>query len=367
VLPALIAVALVLASAVRGSHASPAPAATPRAEDEDRSLNADPDHLPEPVGFFKHLVWRLDSVQRAHSAVGFPVAVLKKFGQDRAGHLAALVAYYGFFSLFPLMLAFTSILGFVLTDPDDQERFAAEAADQIPVVGDTIRNSAGELDGSAVAIVVGLALAVWSGMKIVDAMQNALNTVWSVPRVARPNLAEIRLRSIAMLALIGGGLVCSVAASNVAANLDVIPGGGRIAIWSATALVSVGLYLIAFRLLTDADLPWRDVLPGAVFGGVSWWALQTFGSTFIASQQQSSGEAYGQFASIIALFAFLFLASQLSILGAVINAVMARRLWPRSLTSGHLTAADIEAFEQLANSTRQDESYEVILRRASSS
>ncbi|MCA8943424.1 MAG: YihY/virulence factor BrkB family protein, partial [Planctomycetes bacterium] len=285
----------------------------------------------------------------------------------KAGHLAALVAYYGFFSLFPLMLAFTSVLGFVVRDPDRQQRFADEAADQIPVVGDTIRDTAGRLDGSTIAVVVGLALALWSGMKIVDAMQNALNTVWAVPRLARPNIVERRLRSVGMLALIGGGLICSVAASSIAGRVDVLPGGSRIAIWAASALISIALYLVAFRLLTDASIPWRDVWPGAIFGGLSWWALRTVGSVFIANQQQSSGEAYGQFASIIALFAFLFLASQLSIVGAEINAVRARRLWPRSLTAGQLTRADLDAFEQLANSTRQDDAYLVVLQRRDSS
>ena len=104
-------------------------------------------------------------------------------------------------------------------------------------------------------------------------------------------------------------------------------------------------------------------MAGGVFAGMCWWALQTFGSTFIANQQRSAGDAYGQFASIIALFAFLFLASQLSIVGAEINVVLARRLWPRSLTPGNLTAADLRAFELLADSTRQDESYRVTIRR----
>lgn len=325
-------------------------------------LQPDPTLVP-PAGRWKRVLWRVDRFQRSHRPVAFGVAVTRKFSQDRAGHLAALVAYYGFFSLFPLMLAFTSVLGFVVPDPDDQARFADEAADQIPVVGRTIRDTAGQLDGSAVAVVVGVLLAVWSGLKIVDAMQNALNTVWAVPPVERPNIAERRLRGIAMLGLIGGGLVCSVVASSIATALDVIPGAGRVAIWAASAMVSIGLYLVAFRILTDARLAWSDLLPGAVFGGVCWWALQTFGSVFIANQQQSSGEAYGQYASIIALFAFLFLASQLSILGAEINVVRARRLWPRSLTPGSLTDADIEAFEHLANSTRQDASYRVELLR----
>lgn len=358
----LVAVVVLSVTARRGSPRRAEPTPTLPPDDTETSLAAD-DEPPAPQGLVSRLRWRFDMFQRAHGAVGFPIAVFRKFSHDKAGHLAALVAYYGFFSVFPLMLAFTSVLGFVISDPEDQQRFADEAADQIPVVGDTIRNTAGQLDGSAIAVVVGLALAVWSGMKIVDAMQNALNTVWAVPRVARPNIAERRLRGVAMLALVGGGMVGSVVASGIGATLDVVPGAGRLAIAGGTAIVSIGLYVLAFKVLTDARLSWRSVLPGAVFAGMCWWALQTFGSTFIANQQRSAGDAYGQFASIIALFAFLFLASQLSIVGAEINVVLARRLWPRSLTSRNLTAADVRAFELLADSTRQDESYRVTLRR----
>jgi uncharacterized BrkB/YihY/UPF0761 family membrane protein len=162
-----------------------------------------------------------------------------------------------------------------------------------------------------------------------------------------------------MLGLIGGGLVASIAASNLAAFLAVIPGAGKVGIWAASALVSILLYLLSFQLLTDARIPWKDLWPGAVFSGIAWWALQTFGSAYIVAQQQSAGETYGQFASIIALMAFLFLAAQFSILGAEINVVRARHLWPRSLVPGTFTEADLAAFRNLAASTQQDPNYEI--------
>jgi uncharacterized BrkB/YihY/UPF0761 family membrane protein len=161
------------------------------------------------------------------------------------------------------------------------------------------------------------------------------------------------------LALIGGGLVASIAASNVASIVSAIPGGGRLSIWGASAAVSVLLYLGAYQLLTDTKLPWRVLWPGAIFGGISWWALQTFGSVFIINQQQSAGATYGQFASIIALLVFLFIAAQFSILGAEINVVRARHLWPRSLVKGEFTPADLRAYEYQAASMRQDELYDV--------
>jgi membrane protein len=319
-----------------------------------------PSELPPPQpGVVARLRWRVDRAQRAHPVLGFVVAVAKKFGEDRAGNLAALVAYFGLFSLFPLMVVFTSVLGFVVTDPEDQRRFSDAAADQIPVVGSTIRDTAGRLEGSVAAIVIGIAFALWAGLRIVDAMQNALLAVWQRPAATRPRLVERRLRGLVMLVVIGGGLVGSIIASNVATLVDVIPGTGRLAIWTGSALVSVLMYCLSFQLLTDERFARRDLLPGATFAGIAWWALQTFGSAYVIRQQESAGETYGQFASIIALMAFLFVAAQVSIIGAEICAVKAHRLWPRSLTKDTFTAADIEVFERLARSTQQNAAYDV--------
>ena len=354
----VLAAAAVAAKAASDAVGRRRPEASRPAPEQDRP----PSPPAEPESAVKQFIRKADRYQQERPWLAYPFGVVKKFAGDKAGYLAALVAYFGFFSLFPLMLAFTSILGFVVTDPDDQKEFSDAAADQIPVVGDIIRDTAGSLEGSVIAVVIGLALALWSGLRIVDAMQNAMNDVWDLPTVARPKLAERRLKGLLMLAVIGGGLVGSIVASNVASFVDAIPGGGKVAIWGGSALISVLLYLVGYQLLTDAKLPWRDLWPGAIFGGVSWWALQTFGSVYITSQQESAGETYGQFASIIALFAFLFIAAQLSILGAEISVVRSRKLWPRSLVRGEFTEADLRAFEYQAASTQQDEHYEVIVR-----
>jgi membrane protein len=240
------------------------------------------------AGRVAQLKGKFDHYQRRKSWLGFPLAVFRKFSQDKAGYLAALVSYFGFFSVFPLMLAFMSVLGFVVPDPDNQREFSDAAADELPVVGSTISQTAGEIDGSVLVIVLGLVVALWAGLRIVDAMQNAMNEVWNLPRVERPKLLERRLRGLLMLALIGAMLLATVAVSNVAVYVDVIPGGGKVTIMGLSIAVSVLLYLLSFQLLTDIRLPWKDLLPGAIFGGVCWWALQTFGSVFIARQQESA-------------------------------------------------------------------------------
>ncbi|PIE32300.1 MAG: hypothetical protein CSA55_03780 [Ilumatobacter coccineus] len=345
---ALTAIALITTSR-RITPAEPIPTTT---EPEFTSVDK-PEQGP------KKILWAIDQFQRSHRALGFPIAVLRKFGQDRAGYLAALVAYFGFFSIFPLMMAFTSGLGFIVTDPDKQQRFAEVAADQIPVVGTTIKQSAGQIEGSGITLVLGIAVALWSGLKIIDAMQNAMNSVWDVPPFQRPNMAKKRARSLAMLFVIGGGLAISIAASSVANVLDFLPGGGRFTLWGVSLAFSIVLYLVSFQLLTDMKLTWKHLIPGAVVGGIAWWALQTFGTPLIARQQANAGETYGSFGAIIALLFFLFIAAQLSILAAEVGVVKARKLWPRSIYPKAFTEADLEVFRTEARGTRLSDQYDI--------
>ncbi len=87
------------------------------------------------------LTERLDAFQRRHGWAGFPLAVLYKFVEDQGPYLAALMTYYGFLSLFPLLLMLTSILGFVLQgDPQMLERVVDSTLRQFPVIGDQLEH-----------------------------------------------------------------------------------------------------------------------------------------------------------------------------------------------------------------------------------
>ena len=91
----------------------------------------------------------LDRVQQSHPRLSFPAAVIKKFGDDGAGQMAALIAYYGFASLFPLLLLLVTVPGFVLEgDPKDQTEVLHSALGQFPIIGD---QPPGEEVGAALA------------------------------------------------------------------------------------------------------------------------------------------------------------------------------------------------------------------------
>ncbi len=109
---------------------------------------------------------RLDRMQRRHPVLGFPLAVLYKFVDDQGSYLAALITYYGFLSLFPLLLLMTSVLGFVLGgDAHLQQRVLNSTLSQFPVIGSRLGDPKG-LRGSGAGLVIGLLGAVYGGLGV---------------------------------------------------------------------------------------------------------------------------------------------------------------------------------------------------------
>jgi uncharacterized BrkB/YihY/UPF0761 family membrane protein len=121
-----------------------------------------------------------------------------------------------------------------------------------------------------------------------------------------------------------------------------VPGGAAVPILSTALVVvlNVGLYWLAFRVLTPPQIGGRDLVVGAILGGVAWTALQALGSWLVARQLRHTSELYGTFGVVLGLLFFLFLASEILVYAAEVNVVRARDLVPRSLAPPPLTAAD---------------------------
>ena len=308
----------------------------------------------------KALVKKVDRFQRGHPWAGFPLGVAKKFGEDQAGNLAALISYYTFFSLFPLLLALVTILGFVLRgDPELQHKVLDSALAQFPVIGDQIRDNIGSLSGNWLALLVGLGGALWAGMGAVDAAQNAFNSVWDVPMREKPKFLIRRLRSLLMLVVIGGGLFLTAAASTIASSAESVGAPGRLAGPVLSAVVNVAVFLVAFRVLTQRKLRWAELLPGAVVAGVAAAIFQLVGGFIMDRNLRGASQTYGTFAVVIGLLSWLYLQAQVTLFAAEINVVRSRRLWPRSLDPDDLTEADRRALEEHAEVEERVEDQDV--------
>ncbi len=309
-------------------------------------------------GLVQRVLRPLDDWQRSHPPVAFVYAVVKKFGDDQAGNLAALVAYYLFFSIFPLLLVFTTVLGFVLAnDPARQQDLLDSALASFPVLGEQIRTNIGTARGSGIALVVGLAGSLWGGMGAVSAMQNAMNSIWDVPRREWPNMVQQRLRSLAMLVGFAVFVGLSTVAGGLASGAESWPVVGRVVVLVPALAINSLLFLWSFRVLTNTKLSWSTLWPGAIVAGVFFTAIQTVGGVYANHVVQGAGPVYGSFAIVLGLLSLLYLQAQLTMLAAEVNVVRANDLWPRSLIADRPTDADNRVLARYAGmeARRDDE------------
>jgi len=303
---------------------------------------------------FAYALRRLDSCQQRAAPLAITVAVIRKFIDDEVDKLGVQVAYWGFFSVFALLLAFASILGFVFeSDPGLQRQMFNSTLERMPVVGPQISGEIGSLSGSGVALVVGLLGALWTGLGVTLAIGNALDQIWAVPHVQRAGYVSARLRGLLVLVSFGTINVVATAAVGL-----VVAGGVGTAVSSALSLVgsaAVDLVLFAssFRLLTTAAVTTRQVLPGALLATGCWLGLQALGGVYVAQVLAGSSQIYGGFAAVVGLLTWLLLASELIMVAAELNVVLARRLWPRSLT-GKLLEADKQVLRNSARAAQRD-------------
>lgn len=296
----------------------------------------------------------LDHAQRRHRGVAFVVAVVKKMGDDDGGRMAALIAYYGFFSLFPLLLVLVSILGFVLQGhPDLRARIVDSALGQFPVIGPSLASGARlhGLQGSTASIVIGLVAALWAGLGVAQSAEVAMNTIWNVPRAQWPNFVFRRVRALAMLAVLGPLSIAATFVSGLATSGALPYPWGPVA-WVVALTLNTVLFMLAYRLLTARPLPWRAVAPGALCAALAWTLLLNLGGFYISHQLKSANDVYGTFALVIALLIWLSLGGQIALLGAEINVVRTERLWPRSLVQPPINEGDERVYSAMVERAR---------------
>jgi membrane protein len=311
------------------------------------------------------LLGSIDRYQRRHRWLGLPLSVVYKFSDDQGAYLAALITYYGFLSLFPLLLVMATVLGFLLPAyPDLQQQLIHSALSQFPIIGDQLTSGTQPLRGSGAGLVTGLLVALYGGMGVAVAIQNALDQVWGVPVAKRPNPFLARLRSLLMLGLLGLGVLLTTA---LAAISGVGERFGPVLRWAATAgsvAVNCGLFLLAFRVLTARKVSAREVLPGAVLAAVAWQALQSVGAVYVDTQLRGSTQVYGLFGIVLGLMAWIFAEAVVVVLAAELNVVVAERLWPRALLGPFveevdLTEADERSYASYATAQRYRESEDI--------
>ncbi|MCV2458177.1 YihY/virulence factor BrkB family protein [Streptomyces sp. ICN988] len=279
---------------------------------------------------------RLDDFQQQHHWVGMPLGVVYKFADDQGLYLAALIAYYGFFSLFPLLLLLVSALTTLLqSDPSLREQVLDSALRNFPVLGRQLEENIHSFHSNGFALAVGVVGSLYGGLGVAQAIQHALNRVWAVPRHARPNPLLSRVRGFFFIGLLAVGLIATTGLSVLASSADafgLLAGRGpRSGTILAVIMLNAVLLVLTVRILTRRKVGTRCLLLPALGAACAWQALQWGGAYYVSHFLSGASATYGFFGVVLGLLTWLYLAAFIFVVSVEAAAVGAHRLWPRSL------------------------------------
>jgi len=260
--------------------------------------------------------------------VAIVVAVIRNFSDQGAGNAAALIAYWAFFSIFPLLLLFTSVLGFVLHgDPTAQRSITNSALNEFPIIG----VHPATLRGSGVGLAVGIVGTLSAGLGVTSAVQNAFNHVYAIAHRDQPDFLVARWRGLKLLVVAGVlQVVSTVAAGAVSGGF----GGVLVTVVAivVSLLLDLCMFFVVFRfLIPKAVVGTRALCPGIIVASLGWLVLQSLGGLYVGHVIKGASQTYGTFATVIGLLTWLYLGARIVVYAAEINVVLTRRLWPRSI------------------------------------
>lgn len=248
--------------------------------------------------------------------VGTVLRVQERFSELHGSQLAAAITLSAFLSIFPLLLAAIGIIGFfsrnVVAD------LPGEVIERLGLSGkaaETITSTIGTAERSRrAASVIGLAGLLLSGLGMVNALQTAFDSVWQVSgRGLKDKLFG--------LGWLGGATVLLLASFAVTTLAPKLPGPATPAVVLATLVVDLALWLWTFKVLTNRQLGWKALLPGALFGTVGLEVLKIVGGVFVPKAVASSSALYGALGVVFALLAWLLFFGRLAVYSVVLNVV----------------------------------------------
>lgn len=249
------------------------------------------------------------------------------FSRDDGSHMAAGVAYYGIFSLFPLMLATIAIGGYFVDDRRIETVLLDLLGRELPGIGDSplVR---GNIEGLAAArgafSILALLGLVWSGRAIFGAVHRVLNRAWKVsqpPHFVLYQAGQVA-GSVGVVLLFVFTAALGTIGRAIAAQAELL------FIWETSintisTLLSAVLFLILYKFIPDAKVRWRDAIPAGVVAGIGFEITQ-LGFSFYLANISNLDLVYGSITTIVLLMLFLYLVSIILVWGAELSSEIRR-------------------------------------------
>lgn len=307
------------------------------------------------------LVRRFDSFQQKHAFLGFPYAVIKKHGEDNGGYQAALITYYGFVSLFPLILVAVMVLQLLFhNNAHIQSDVIGDITSFFPIVGDQLKHNI-HTSKTGLGLVIAILFTLYGARGGADALRFTLDNMWQIPHHRRAGFPKNILRSLGIIGTGALGLVAVVAVSGFSSVF------GH-ALWVKIILNVLGvigltgILTVVFRIAASRSIAIKDTLAGSLIAAVTIQLLLTFGSILVKNQLRGFNSLYGTFAVVLGLLFWIYLLAQVIVYSIEIDTVRSLKLWPRSITPEHETEADRQAYDLYVKSARRIPEEKVLVR-----
>lgn len=275
---------------------------------------------------------RLDAFQQSRAFFAFPIAVVKRYGEDEAGKQAALVTYYAFLSLFPLLLIFMTVLGLLIqNNPDLESRISSTVFELFPALGTDLQKNVGSVQGSGIALVLQLLALLYGARGLAVILQDTFNNLWHIDKAQRPGMVGDTLRAFGMMAAVGVGITVGTALSYSLGSILDIGILGTVLINALNLCVTFGLFLVVFRLGTSSRVSLGKLVIGAAIACVGTLLVQRLGGMIMADQLPKLEGSYGSFAVALGMLFWIYLQAQIILYAIVATVVRFEKAWPKKL------------------------------------
>ena len=302
---------------------------------------------------FQKIINALDRFQQRYRFTAYTYAVIKKYGEDQAGYQSALLTYYAFLSLFPLLLVLATVTGLLAHSyPALQSSIIHSVTNYFPSIGNQLASVKG-IRKSGLPLIIGILFTFYGARGVADAFRNGVNHLWRIPITARDGFPKSLVKSLTLITGSGIGLILASACT----GLTAAAGHGPL-FKALSVLVNMAAFFGLFSWLLNTSLPhripFRDVRSGALTAAIGLVLLQTFGAILLKNQLKNLDAVYSYFAVSLGLMFWLYLQAQVVYYSVEIAAVRSQRLWPRSLVD-YSTEADKRALKLQATEARSIE------------
>ncbi len=272
-------------------------------------------------------IYDLPAPRFARMLTDFGHRTLRNFGRNDGSLMAAGMAYYTVFSLFPLALGAIFVGSFFVSSDEAQVRLFEFLDDQFPGVGDSeilrenIRGLVQARIGVGLVSLVGL---FWAGRAVFGALHRTLNRAW---RVAEPRHFLIQqVRQLGMALAVGLAFLASVFISTFGQVVGEGPGvlGVEVGffVWAWALLfglvplfLSTSVFMLLYRFVPNARVRWRHVVPGALLAGILFEASKA-GFVLYLDNFASFDRIYGSISAMVVLLLWAYVASLILVIGA---------------------------------------------------